>query len=206
MNRRIHLVAGCVALACASAAPAAQATTPSLKIYEIAGASGVFDLESQYFYPPSCPGGDGYHIEEHADFKLRGTGGGTLINNTGSLIIPLSGGYDGVHRTLDCNGNVVGSCERHFSYVKRNMVTLTFVKRGRGARVTGALTGLPVTDCPLVHANAIYLGKARVSRSKLRSKKFTVNLQDRETLKDGSPEVTTGSSEGSFRVTIRRKH
>jgi hypothetical protein len=211
LNRRIRLVLGCTALAFAAVAPAAHAGSgaPQIKFYEIVSASGTFDHQSEYYDSASCPGSEGYHYEEHADYryrKVRTGSGGTLLNRTGSLIIPITGGYDGVYRKLDCQGNPIDSCETHFGYPDRNMITLTFRRKAFGAVVRGSLVGPPSTSCPLGGANAIYLGRKRVSKRQLKSGTFNVSLRHTVELKDGTPEVVTGDWAANLNVKIKRVH
>ena len=213
MNRRIHLLAGCVALAFAAVVPAAHAATPTVVTYEGVSASGTYDYEAEYYdssvAPENCRDADGYHHEEGANFKLRsGDSGGILTNRTGALILPLRGGYDGVYRKLDCNGNPISSCERHHSYARRAMVTLQFIKKGRGARVLGTLSSAPPeTECPLPGVNGFFIGRDRVSGRQLRSKRpFTVNLSRGQTITEdiGTQVLNVGSSEVNLEVKVRR--
>jgi hypothetical protein len=210
LNRRIHLFLGSAALMLLALAPAAHAGggAPAIKFYEIVSASGTFDHQAEWYDPGSC-GTEGYHVEEHSDYKLRKvrTGsGGTLLNRRGSLIVPIKGGYDGVYRKLDCNGQLVDTCEAHFGYADRNMITLTFRRTRNGAVVRGSLVGQPLTSCPLVGANSIFLGRKRVTKNQLKSGTFSLSMRDSRELKDGTPEVVTGDWTANLNVRIKRVH
>ena len=201
IRRLAGLLVATVALLAATAllAPAAGA---AMKFYKVTSATGTFDQSTSYHPPCESPG---VETEDHADFALRKTrkgAGGMLVNNVGALIIPLRGGYDGVHRAFNCEGAMTSSCERKYFYKDRGgFLSIAF---GAGRKVTASVAqNRPETSCPVPLANAIYVGETRVTRAQLRRRSFTLRFNATEELK-ASDGTVIGSSVARLTVKVRR--
>jgi len=203
MKTFLALLAAATA-SCLVTVPAAYGqATPDF--YKITGASGTYDVQARYVSPttPDCPGS--YEDEEHADFRLRrGRGaGGALMRGIGTLVMGAGGGYDGVHRDLNCGG-VLSSCEHHFGWAPDGgaLITLTFTSGGRRVVATLSKTRVLTDDCPLGGKNGFFLGRDTVSRSERRRGRFTLRFRQSKVLR--RDEAAIGSLVSRLTVTVRR--
>jgi hypothetical protein len=177
------------------------------RFYSVSGASGTYDVQTRYVSPtqPDCPGS--YEDEEHADFRQRTSparSGGALMRGVGTLVLGAGGGYDGVHRDLNCSG-VLSSCEHHFGWQPDGgaLITLTFTAGGARVAATLSKTRVLTDNCPLGAKNGFFLGRDRVSRAERRRGRFTLRFRQSQVIRrDG---VAIGSRVSRLTVTVRRR-